>query len=141
MYYVQLRGFLKTRFINMEHEFINKKKNPMCAQRRLRPALTSYVYSFFDAIMRTCPCNVHPITPHFYIIKLGLTRVYIFLIFALKHRLCVLVRTPSMRWCGSNVYPQSMFRAKTMKNIIFFHRKLSIIQTFKIAAYCIGMYA
>ena len=32
--------------------------------------------------MITCPCNVYPLTPHFYIVKLGFTRVYI--IFALK---------------------------------------------------------
>ena len=48
-------------------------------------------------IMITCPCNVYPLTPHFYIVKLGLTGVYIFLIFALKHRLWVLVRTASLR--------------------------------------------
>ena len=34
--------------------------------------------------MLTCPCNVDRLTPHFYIAKLELTRVYIFLIFALK---------------------------------------------------------
>ena len=39
--------------------------------------------------MLTCPCNVDPLTPHFYIVKPGFTVVYIFfLIFALKHRLC-----------------------------------------------------
>ena len=41
----------------------------------------------------TCPCNEHPLTPHFYIVKLGFTGVYFFLIFAPKHRLWVLVRT------------------------------------------------
>ena len=45
----------------------------------------------------TYPCNVHLFTPHFYIVKLGFTGVYIFLIFALKHRLWVLVRTASVR--------------------------------------------
>ena len=30
---------------------------------------------FFQAIMQTCPCNVHPLKPHFYIEKLGFTRV------------------------------------------------------------------
>ena len=29
-------------------------------------------------IMKTSPCNEHPITPHFYIVKMGLTGVYIF---------------------------------------------------------------
>ena len=36
-----------------------------------------------------------PLTPHFYKVKLGFTGVFIFLIFALKHRLWVLVRTAS----------------------------------------------
>ena len=42
-----------------------------------------------QVIMLTCSCNLHPFTPHFYIVKLGFT----FLIFALKHRLWVLVRS------------------------------------------------
>ena len=28
-------------------------------------------------IMKTCPCNQHPLTPYFYIVKLGFTEVYI----------------------------------------------------------------
>ena len=51
-------------------------------------------------IMQTCPCNVYPLKPHFYIVK-SKTREYIFLIFALKID------------CGSNEYPQSIFRART----------------------------
>ena len=41
LYYVtyKLHGFLKARCIKMEHECINKTKNTMCAQQRLRPAL------------------------------------------------------------------------------------------------------
>ena len=34
-------------------------------------------------IMLTCPCNVHPLTPHFYIVKLGFTGVYIIFLFLL----------------------------------------------------------
>ena len=48
-------------------------------------------------ITKTSPCNENPLTPHFYIVKLGFTGVYIFLIFAPKHRLWVLVRTASLR--------------------------------------------
>ena len=49
-------------------------------------------------IMITCPCNEYPLTPHFNIVKLGFTGVYIiFLFFALKHILWVLVRTASLR--------------------------------------------
>ena len=31
----------------------------------------------FVTIMQTCPCNEDPITPHFYIVKLGFTGVFI----------------------------------------------------------------
>ena len=48
--------------------------------------------------------NFDPLQPHFYIVKLRLTGVYIiFIISALKHWLWVLVRP------ASNGYPQSMF--------------------------------
>ena len=46
-------------------------------------------------ITKTCPCNVYPLEPHFYIAKLGYARVYLFFLFLLRG--------------GSNVYPQSMF--------------------------------
>ena len=31
-----------------------------------------------------CPCNVHPLTSHFHIVKLGFTGIYIFLIVLLN---------------------------------------------------------
>ena len=37
----------------------------------------------FANIMKTCPCNEHPLTPHFYIVKLGFTGVYIIFLFLL----------------------------------------------------------
>ena len=44
--------------------------------------------------MKTCLYNFNPLKPHFYIVKLEFTGVYIiFLIFAQNHRLWVLVRT------------------------------------------------
>ena len=33
---------------------------------------------FGQSIMPTCPCKVGPLTPHFYIVKLEFTGVYIF---------------------------------------------------------------
>ena len=49
-------------------------------------------------ITKTCLYNFDPLKPHFYIVKLGFTGVdIIFLIFARKHRLWVLVRTASPR--------------------------------------------
>ena len=50
------------------------------------------------SITKTRLCNFDPLKPHFYIVKLGFTGVYIiFLISAKKHRLWVLVRTASAR--------------------------------------------
>ena len=48
-------------------------------------------------ITKTCLHNFDPLKPHFYIVKLGYTGVYIiFLIFAQKLRLMVLVRTEAI---------------------------------------------
>ena len=50
-------------------------------------------------ITKTRLYSFDPLKPHFYIVKLGFTWVYIiFLISAQKHRLWVLVRTASPRW-------------------------------------------
>ena len=38
-------------------------------------------------ILIICPCNVHPLTPHFYIVKLGLTREYIISYFFSKAKI------------------------------------------------------
>ena len=49
-------------------------------------------------ITKTYLYNIDPLKPHFYIVKLGFTGVYIiFHISAQKHRLWVLVRTASPR--------------------------------------------
>ena len=65
-----------------------------CSKRRL------WVHVRTASVTKTSPCIEDPLTPHFYIVKLGFTGVYIvFLIFAQKHRMWVLVRTA----------PQSMF--------------------------------
>ena len=51
------------------------------------------IFQTILTIRITCPCVLNPLTSHFYIVKLGLTGVcIIFLIFAPKHRLWVLVR-------------------------------------------------
>ena len=59
-------------------------------------------------IMKTCLYNFDPLKPHFYIVKLGFTGVYIiFLIFAQKIDCGYSLELP--RRGGSNEYPQSMF--------------------------------
>ena len=58
-------------------------------------------------ITKTCPYNFDPLKPHFYIVNLGFTGVYIiFLISAQKHRLWYPLEPP--RRGGSNEYSQSL---------------------------------
>ena len=59
-------------------------------------------------IRKTCPCNVYPLEPHFYIEKLGYAGVYLFFLFLLQNIDCGYSLEPPRRG-GSNVYPQSMF--------------------------------
>ena len=62
----------------------------------------------------TCPCNIYPLIPHFYIAKLGYEVVFIFSLFLLQNIDCGYLLKPPGRG-GSNMYPQSMFRAKIRK--------------------------
>ena len=65
-------------------------------------------------ITKTRLYSFDPLKPHFYIVKLGFTLVYIiFLISTQKHRLWVLVRTASSRRFLR--VPQSMFWAEIWK--------------------------
>ena len=86
--------------------------------------------ALFLYIMKSCPCNVYPLTPHFYIVKLGFTGVYIIFLF-LIHNIdrgygsnivklgftgvyiifLFLIHNIDHGY-GSNEYPQSMFWSK-----------------------------
>ena len=60
------------------------------------------IFDFNPTITKTCPCNVYPPEPHFYIAKLGFAGVYLFFLFLLQNIDCGYSLEP-------NVYPQSMF--------------------------------
>ena len=72
-------------------------------QNEIRPGLRLFYFYLFCCccfvtfITKTCLYDFDPLKPHFYIVKLGFTGVYIiFLISAHKDRLWVLVRTASI---------------------------------------------
>ena len=52
--------------------------------------------------------NFGPLKPHFYIVKLGFTGVYIFFLISAQNINCGYSLEPPRRG-GSNEYPQSMF--------------------------------
>ena len=64
-------------------------------------------------ITKTCLYNFDPLKPHFYIVKLGFTGVYIFLLL-LQNIDCEYSLEPPRRG-GSNEYQQSMFWAEIWK--------------------------
>ena len=62
-------------------------------------------------IMKTYLYNFYPLKPHFYIVKLGFTGVYIIFLISAKNIDCGYSLEPPRRG-GSSEYPQSMFRAE-----------------------------
>ena len=89
--------------------------------------LTLTITSFSCCIRKTCPCNVYPLKPHFYIAKLGYAGVYLFFLFLLQNMDCGYSLEPP-RWGGSDVCPQSMFWAKIRKISKFFLWKFSFLK-------------
>ena len=72
------------------------------------------------SITKTCLYNIDPLKPHFYIVKLEFTLVYIiFLISAPKHIDCGYSVEPPRRG-ASNEYPQSMFEQIYEKTSVFY---------------------
>ena len=62
-------------------------------------------------ITKTFLYNFDPLKPHFYIVKLGFTGVYIIFLISAKSIDCEYWLEPPRRG-GSNEYPQSMFCAE-----------------------------
>ena len=61
-------------------------------------------------IMLTSPCNIDPLNPTFIYSKIGVYRgMHYFIIFALKHRLWVLVRTASIYFSSKNKKNKMIF--------------------------------
>ena len=74
---------------------------------------------FLSVITKTCLYNVDPLKPHFYIVKLGFTGVYIIFHISAQNIYCGYSLEPPQRG-GSNEYPQSRFLSRHKKNIRIF---------------------
>ena len=75
--------------------------------------------------MKTYLYNFDSLEPHFYIVKLGFTGVYIIFVISAQNIDCGYSLEPPHRG-GSNEYPQSMFWAEIWKNIRNFICKVSV---------------
>ena len=79
-------------------------------------------FFFYPNIRKTCLYNFDPLKPHFYIVKLGFTGVYIIFVISAQNIDCGYSLEPPRRG-GSNEYPQSMFWAEIWKISEFFYLK------------------
>ena len=70
--------------------------------------LTNKNRLFLSYITKTCLYSIDPLKPHFYIVKLGFTGVYLIFLISAQNIDCGYSLEPPRR-CGSNEYPQSMF--------------------------------
>ena len=61
-------------------------------------------YGLLETITKTCPYDIDPLKPHFYIVKLGFTRVYIIFLISAQNIDCGYMLEPPRRG-GSNEYP------------------------------------
>ena len=86
--------------------------------------LTKLFLGMLSPITKTCLYNFDPLKPHFYIVKLGFTGVYIIFLISAQNIGCEYTLEPPRRG-GSNEYPQSMFWAEIWKILEFFIWKLS----------------
>ena len=81
-------------------------------------------------ITKTRLYNFNPLKPHFYIVKLGFTGVYIiFLISAQKHRLWVLGRTASPT--NIRVFYLKIFSFFEVKFSIYLNRRVFVMKSRK----------
>ena len=70
--------------------------------------LFGFLQYYYADITKTCLYNFDPLKPHFYIVKMGFTGVYIIFIISAQNIDCGYSLEPPRRG-GSNEYPQSMF--------------------------------
>ena len=82
----------------------------------------SVLYKMTENITKTYLYNVDPFKPHFYIVKLGFTGVYIIFLISAQNIDCGYSLEPPIRG-GSNEYPQSTLWAEILKISEVFIRK------------------
>ena len=80
-----------------------------CFQQKYEKYQNFYLKTLFSVVItKTCPYNFDPLKPHFYIVKLGFTGVYIIFLISTQNIDFGYSLEPPRRG-GSNEYPQSMF--------------------------------
>ena len=93
--------FFNGKLTRVDGQFVKRES-------KVRVKVSTLRVDLFATIRITCPCDLNPLAPHFYIVKLGFTGVYFIILFLLLNIDCVYSLEPS-HLDGSNMYLQSMF--------------------------------
>ena len=106
-------------FLELSEEFHRDSKNEFESAAINEPSVFeslkfSWSSGWSFTITKTYQYNFDPLKPHFYIVKLGFSGVYIILLFLLKNIDCGYSLEQPRRG-GTNEYPQSMFWAEIWK--------------------------
>ena len=90
-----------------------------------------------EIIRITCPCNVYPLIPHFYIVKLGYAGVYLFFLFLLQNIDCGYSLEPPRRVLTIYVLSKNkkniknfllkFFNFYNLKNLCILHGRVFVV--------------
>ena len=116
----ELTPFEEYPFSSIKQEYPILQNSSACEQSSKR-----WIACHLLTIMKTSLYNFDPLKPHFYIVKLGFTGVYINFLISAQNINCGYSLEPPCRG-GSNEYPQSMFWAEIWKISEFFIWKFSV---------------
>ena len=91
--------------------------------------MSTHNVCFVETITKTCQYKFDPppLKPHFYIVKLGFTGVYIIFLISARNIDCGYSLEPPRRG-GSNEYPQSMFKQKYEKYRSFLSQNFQFLE-------------
>ena len=89
----------------------------------------SFIYAMFKNvyITKTCLCNFDPLKPHFYVVKLGFTRVYIIFLISAQNIDCGYSLEPPRRG-GSNEFHNLCFEQKYEKILEFLSKNFQFLE-------------
>ena len=107
--------FWKENIYSLESKFFPFSVDPFVDEIWFKQEVTKVV-CIVKSILKTCLCNIDPLKPHVYIVKLVFTGVYIFFLFVLKNIYCGYSLEPPRRG-GSHEYLQPMFWVEKWKFI------------------------
>ena len=84
------------------------------SQRTTKPTIRcTTIVCCYSSITKTCLYNSDPLKPHFYIVKLGFTGVYIIFLISAQNIYCGYSLEPPRRG------PKSMFLSRNKKNNVY----------------------